>query len=281
MFDDIASLLDDMASITKVAAKKTAGVLGDDLAVNAQKASNFASKRELPVIWAITKGSFLNKIIIIPFAIFLSAFFPQSIPFILMIGGAYLAYEGVEKIFDYFARKKEPKKRNLQILSKEEILKEEKDKIKSAIFTDFILSIEIVIIALGVVYKEPLLTRIFVVTIVSFLATIGVYSIVALIVRMDDFGIALVNLNKESDTLSDKIGLFLINALPKTIKALSVIGTIAMLLVAGGIYLHHLHFIKDYLHSLPFVLKELLIGFLIGFIAFITVYLFKKIFTRI
>ncbi|NPA81311.1 MAG: DUF808 domain-containing protein [Epsilonproteobacteria bacterium] len=282
LFDDIATLMDDLALITKTAAKKTAGVLGDDLAVNAQKASNFASSRELPVLWAITKGSFLNKLIIVPIALLLSAFLPSAIPWILMLGGAYLAYEGFEKIYEFFFHKDEHKKKKerLKPLSKEEILKEEKEKIKSAIFTDFILSIEIVIIALGVVQNEPITTQIFVVSVVAFLATIGVYGIVALIVRLDDFGLALVNLNEEKNTISDKIGLFLISALPKIVKALSVIGTIAMLTVAGGIYMHHIHSIHKLLHSLPSLLGELTTGLVIGAIVFFVVEIFKKIFHK-
>ncbi|MBC7440723.1 MAG: DUF808 family protein, partial [Flavobacterium sp.] len=157
LLDDIAAIMDDVAAMSKIATKKTAGILGDDLAVNSENASGFASSRELPVLWAITKGSFLNKIIILPIAFLLSAFFPIAIIIILIAGGIYLAFEGVEKIFHYlFHRKKTTVDYSQKSLSEEEILKLEKTKIKSAIVTDFILSIEIVIIALGTVLEKPL-----------------------------------------------------------------------------------------------------------------------------
>lgn len=262
LFDDIAVLMDDVATMSKVATKKTAGILGDDLAVNAEKASGFASSRELPILWAITKGSFLNKIIILPFAFLLSAFAPWIIVPILMVGGVYLAYEGAEKIYEYFFPHEEHKKNieNLEPKSKDEILSEEKSKIKSAIFTDFILSIEIIIIALSAVAKEPIHVQIVAVTFVAFLATIGVYGVVAMLVRMDDFGYKLIAINGGES----RIGEFFVRALPKVIKALTVIGTIAMLLVAGGIFVHNSHFIHELVHSIPFIFGDLLIGFIIG-----------------
>ena len=236
ILDDVAALLDDVAAMSKIATKKTAGILGDDLAVNAEKASGFVSKRELPVLWAITKGSLLNKIIILPIAFLLSAFLPWAVTVILVLGGVYLAFEGAEKIHEFFV----PHEHvhvivEMEEISEEEILEMEKKKVKSAIVTDFILSIEIVIIALGTVIKEPLVNQIAVVSVVALLATVGVYGIVALIVRMDEFGFRLIGLNEEEDSISDKIGHFFVNALPKVIKALSVIGTIALLLVSGGI----------------------------------------------
>lgn len=262
LFDDIAVLMDDVATMSKVATKKTAGILGDDLAVNAEKASGFASSRELPILWAITKGSFLNKIIILPFAFLLSAFAPWIIVPILMVGGVYLAYEGAEKIYEYFFPHEEHKKNieNLEPKSEDEILSEEKSKIKSAILTDFILSIEIIIIALSAVAKEPIHVQIVAVTFVAFLATIGVYGVVAMLVRMDDFGYKLIAINGGES----RIGEFFVRALPKVIKALTVIGTIAMLLVAGGIFVHNSHFIHELVHSIPFIFGDLLIGFIIG-----------------
>jgi len=264
LLDDISVLMDDVATMSKVATKKTAGILGDDLAVNAEKASGFASSRELPVLWAITKGSFVNKLIILPFAFLLSAFAPWLIVPILMIGGVYLAYEGGEKIYEYFFPHEENKHiETFEEKSKEEILSEEKAKIKSAIITDFILSIEIIVIALSAVAKEPLSVQIAAVTFVALLATVGVYGIVALLVRMDDFGYKLIAMNGGES----KVGEFFVLALPKVIKALTVIGTIAMLLVAGGIFVHNVHFIHELVHFIPFIFGELLVGFIIGAIS--------------
>ncbi|HHH19341.1 MAG TPA: DUF808 family protein, partial [Campylobacterales bacterium] len=197
LFDDIALLMDDVATMSKVATKKTAGILGDDLAVNADKASGFASSRELPVLWAITKGSLLNKIIILPLVFLLSAFAPMLIVPILMIGGLYLAYEGAEKIYEYFVPHEKVHKVNSleQTKTPEEILSEEKAKIKSAILTDFILSIEIIIIALSTVTDQPMSVQVMVVTLIALLATVGVYGIVALIVRMDDMGYKLISMS--------------------------------------------------------------------------------------
>ncbi|HTG64948.1 MAG TPA: DUF808 family protein, partial [Flavobacterium sp.] len=187
LLDDIAAIMDDVAVMSKVAAKKTAGILGDDLAVNAEKASGFASSRELPVLWAISKGSLINKIIILPIAFLLSAFFPLAIIIILVLGGLFLAYEGTEKIHEFFFHRHHDKiEITEQTFTEEEILALEKDKIKSAIVTDFILSVEIVIIALGTVIGQPITQQIAVVSIIALLATVGVYGIVALIVRMDE-----------------------------------------------------------------------------------------------
>jgi len=264
LLDDISVLMDDVATMSKVATKKTAGILGDDLAVNAEKASGFASSRELPILWAITKGSFVNKIIILPFAFLLSAFSPWLIIPILMVGGIYLAYEGAEKIYEYFFPHEEKKHiETFEQKSNEEILSEEKAKIKSAVITDFILSIEIIVIALSSVAKEPLSVQIAAVTFVSFLATVGVYGIVAMLVRMDDFGYKLIAMNGGES----KIGEFFVLALPKVIKALTVIGTLAMLLVAGGIFVHNVHFIHELVHVIPFIFGELLIGLIVGAVA--------------
>jgi len=275
LFDDIAMLMDDVAVVTKVATQKTAGVLGDDLAVNAEKASGFTSSRELPVIWAITKGSFINKIIILPLAFLLSAFAPWMIIPILMLGGIYLAFEGVEKIYEYFVPHVEGKPHidTLENKSKEEILTEEKAKVKSAIITDFILSIEIIIIALSTVADQTLPIQIIAVSFVAFVATVGVYGIVALLVRMDDFGYKLIAMNGGES----KIGTFFVLALPKVTKALTVIGTLAMLLVAGGIFVHNWHALHDTLHFMPTLLGELLIGLIVGTIAVVVVTLVKKI----
>ncbi len=281
ILDDIATLMDDVAVMAKVATKKTAGVLGDDLAVGAEKASSFRSSRELPVLWAITKGSFLNKLIILPFAFLLSAFVPQLIVPILLIGGVYLSYEGVEKIIHSFFHKKHNIKEIVESKNEEELLKVEKAKIKSTIITDFILSIEIVMIALGTVKEEPLITQIIVVTLIAIAATIGVYGIVALMVRMDDAGLELIRIGKKNGkfikSILGTIGKFLVWALPKLIQLLAVIGTIAMLLVGGGMFVHNIHQIHDFFHALPIVVAELIVGLIVGFIAYIIVEAFKKV----
>ena len=279
LFDDIALLMDDMATMSQVATKKTAGILGDDLAVAAEQASGSAASRELHVIWAIFKGSAINKAIILPLAFLLSAFAPWIIVPILMLGGVYLAYEGMEKIYEYFFHKKtQDEKISAQIThSKEEVLEAEKDKIKSAIRTDFILSVEIVILALSTVSQSTLIVQIGVVTLVAILATVGVYGLVALLVRMDDFGYKLVSMSDDATSAMHKFGKFLIRALPKVIRALAVIGTIAMLLVAGGIFVHNVHAIHDMVHSLPSILGDLLVGAIVGILAVAPILLYKKV----
>lgn len=276
VFDDIAMLLDDAAAMSKIATKKTIGVLGDDLAVGAEKASGFSASRELPVLWAISKGSFINKLIILPMAFLLSAFASWAIIPILMLGGLYLAYEGAEKIYEYFFPHGETINEVLQ-LSDEDILKYEKKKVKSAILTDFILSIEIIIIALSTVVGQSLTIQIIVVSFIAILATIGVYGIVALLVRMDDMGFKLIELAGDKLTLLKRFGETLVKALPILIKILSVVGTLAMLLVAGGIYIHNLHFLDELLHFVPILLSELIIGLTIGAIVLIMVKLFMKL----
>ena len=274
LLDDIGSLMDDVATMSKVAGKKTAGILGDDLAVNAEKASGFVSSRELPVLWAITKGSLLNKAIILPVAFLLSTFLPQAITVILIIGGLYLAYEGAENIYEFFVpHAPKAKAEDKKGLTKEEILEKEKQKVKSAIVTDFILSVEIIIIALGSVPGEALEIQIPVVTIIALIATVGVYGIVALIVRMDDLGIRLINLNEEDDSFSDKVGKLLVSALPKVVKSLSVIGTIALMLVSGGLFVHNLHFVHhlEELVHLPALLFEFLVGLVVGFVVLLVI----------
>ena len=278
LLDDIAAIMDDVAVMSKIAAKKTAGILGDDLAVNAEKASGFISSREIPVLLAIAKGSFINKLIILPIAFLLSAFLPLAIIIILVAGGLFLAYEGAEKIHEYFFPHKHHATEIIeQDFSEAEILALEKDKIKSAIVTDFILSVEIVIIALGTVIEESLSKQIVVVSIIAILATVGVYGIVALIVRMDELGYKLIALSTKERSLSKTIGNILVQALPKVIKSLSVIGTIALILVAGGIFAHNIDFLHHLLPQWPSVLKEFGFGLLIGFLVLIIVKIFKKI----
>ncbi|WP_292663795.1 DUF808 family protein [Nitratifractor sp.] len=269
IFDDVASLMDDVAVMGKAAAKKTAGVLGDDLAVNADKAAGFPPSRELPVLWAITKGSFLNKLILLPLAFLLSAFAPWAITPILMLGGVYLAYEGAEKIVEWWTgRPHEDEEDARKGEGVDDPVEAERKKVRSAIVTDFILSIEIVIIALGSVEHQPLAVQIPVVTAVAFLATVGVYGLVALIVRLDDMGYAILRLDDgDGKGPAVVIGRFLIASLPRIVRGLSVVGTFAMLLVAGGIFVHHLLFLHSLLMPLPGIVADLLVGFLLGMLA--------------
>ena len=272
LLDDIAALMDDVAVLGKVAGKKTAGIMGDDLAVNAEKASGFMSSREIPVLWAITKGSFLNKLIILPLAFLLSWLVPSAIVIILILGGLYLAYEGAEKIYEFiFPHSHKTETPVLKEITEEEALELEKGKIKSAVLTDFILSVEIVIIALGAVGEEVLLNKIIVVSLIALVATVGVYGIVALIVRMDEFGAKLIDLNENENSISDKIGRFLVSALPWVIKSLSVIGTIALLLVSGGIFVHNIHFLHDLFENIPGIIVEFVIGLIVGFVVLLVV----------
>ena len=262
ILDDIGALMDDVAVTTKVAAGKTAGILGDDLAVNAEKATGFLSSRELPVLWSITKGSLLNKVIIVPVALLLSAILPVAITVLLVCGGVYLAYEGVEKILEYLfhSRKEQP-----QIIqgAEQENPDAEKTKIKAAVMTDFILSIEIVIIALGAVEGQSLAVRILTVSAVSVLATIGVYGIVALIVRMDDAGLRLIRHSKAKSFLS-MLGNLLVASLPVIIKMLGIVGTIALILVSGGIFVHHITWFHGLFPDLIEIVKEMLFGLAFG-----------------
>ncbi|KLT69682.1 MULTISPECIES: DUF808 domain-containing protein [Flavobacterium] len=281
LLDDIAAIMDDVAVMSKVAAKKTAGILGDDLAVNAEKASGFASSRELPVLWAISKGSLLNKIIILPIAFLLSAFFPIAIIVILVLGGLFLAYEGAEKIYEFFFPHQHASEGiTEETFTEEEILALEKDKIKSAIVTDFILSVEIVIIALGTVIGQPISSQIAVVSIIALIATIGVYGIVAIIVRMDEVGFKMIQHSKKEKSILKTIGNLLVQALPKVIKALTVIGTIALILVAGGLFVHNIEFFHHLLPQFPSILKEFIVGLVVGFIVLAIVNLLKKLFGK-
>ena len=267
VFDDIAMLLDDAAAMSKVATKKTAGILGDDLAVSAQQASGFASSREIPVLWAITKGSFRNKLIILPFAFLLSAFVPWIIIPILMLGGVYLAYEGAEKVYEYFYPHEKVHEKEIKIFSQEEALEIEKEKIKSAIVTDFVLSVEIVIMALGTVMEQTIQIQIIAVSFVAVIATIGVYGTVTVLVRMDDLGFKLIEMGDKKSKILEGVGKILVQGLPKIIKLLTIVGTIAMLLVAGGIFVHNIHQLHDIVSGLPSLFAETAVGLVIGAIA--------------
>lgn len=279
ILDDIAFLMDDVAMATKVATHKTVGILGDDLAVNAEKATGFLSERELPVLWAITKGSLVNKLIIVPLALLLNVFLPVAIKYILILGGVYLAYEGVEKIIEYFfhsAKKEHTVVKDIEPESNATDSDNEKGKIKSAVTTDFILSIEIVIIALGSVLEENLTIQIITVSAVALLATVGVYGIVALIVRSDDAGYKLIEKSNDKGLLS-KLGHLLVKALPIIIKTLGAVGTVALILVSGGIFVHNIDFLHHLFPELPSTVKEFGLGLAVGLIAFLVMTSFQKI----
>lgn len=266
LLDDIATLLDDVAVLTKVAAKKTAGVLGDDLALNAQQLTGIRAKRELPVVWAVFKGSALNKLIMVPIALALSAFLPWIITPLLMLGGAFLCYEGFEKVAHRLlhsaAEDDEEHKARLKAVvdKKVDMVAFEKKRIRGAIRTDAILSAEIIVIVLGTVQEADLVTRIAVLSVVAALITIGVYGLVAGIVKLDDIGMHLIEKQGDSrwSQLQRWFGAWILRLAPKFMKALSVLGTAAMFLVGGGILVHGippaaeaLHRIEELAHGLP------------------------------
>ena len=260
LIDDIASILDDVALMTKIAAKKTVGVVGDDLALNANQVTGASSDRELPIVWAVTKGSLVNKVILIPIALLLSAFLPWLIVPLLMIGGAYLCFEGVEKILHKFiAHEEHEEKKTFN----------EAAKIKGAIRTDFILSAEIIIIALGELTEASLLTRIISLSIVGIGITIFVYGLVALIVRADDFGLYLI----KKGGVAKSIGNAILVIMPKFMRSLSFIGTLAMFLVGGGIFVHNVDFIHHLLADYQLAdgllgnVTTLVVGVIVGAIA--------------
>jgi predicted DNA repair protein MutK len=243
LLDDIATVLDDVAVMTKVAAKKTAGVLGDDLALNAQQVSGVRAERELPVVWAVAKGSAVNKAILVPAALLISAFIPWLIVPLLIIGGAYLCFEGFEKIAHKYLHSKAEQDHDhrelIQAVANPEVdlVAFEKEKIKGAVRTDFILSAEIIVIALGSVAAATFAKQAAVVVSIAIIMTVGVYGLVALIVKLDDIG---AHLCTKSNAISQMVGKFLLAAAPKLMKILSVVGTAAMFMVGGGIVAHNI-----------------------------------------
>ena len=277
LLDDISVILDDVSVMTKVAAKKTAGVLGDDLALNAEQVTGVRASRELPVVWAVAKGSFINKLILVPAALLISAVYPPLVTFLLMCGGLFLVYEGAEKIIHKFwphlLPHDEEQNARLRANADENIdlVAFEKDKIKGAIRTDFILSAEIIVIALGSAASATLLQKSLVLAIIAVAITVGVYGLVAGIVRMDDVGFYLM---KQSGNVKKSIGSFLVSAAPKLMKFLSIAGTLAMFLVGGGILVHGIDFlhhgVEDIAHltgifgDLTTTLLNAVIGFIIG-----------------
>jgi uncharacterized protein len=293
LIDDIATLLDDVSIMTKVAAKKTAGVLGDDLALNAEQVSGVKTDRELPVVWAVAKGSAINKVILVPAALAISAFIPWAVVPLLIIGGAFLCFEGVEKLAHKFLHsKKEDAEHHAELVNavtdeKVDMLAFEKDKIKGAIRTDFILSAEIIVISLGTVAKEGLLQQFAVLASISVIMTVGVYGLVACIVKLDDAGLWLNQRQGSSlfTRLIRRLGLGLLLGAPYLMKTLSIAGTAAMFLVGGGILTHNVpalhHIIEPYskgsfgtIISMSF---DAVIGILIGIVVLAAVVLFGKL----
>lgn len=277
LLDDIATLLDDISMMGKLAAKKTAGVLGDDLSLNAQQVTGVRANRELPVVWGVAKGSFVNKIILVPLALLISAFIPWAITPLLMVGGAFLCFEGVEKVLHSLEARKhkeDPAQRQqrLQALADRDPQAFERDKVKGAIRTDFILSAEIVAITLGIVAEAPLLNQILILSGIAILVTVGVYGLVGVIVKLDDMGYWLA---EKRSTLAQWLGKGLLAVAPWLMKLLSVVGTLAMFLVGGGIVVHGIaplhHAIEHWSAGLDGMLAALLpmvvnlvLGFIIG-----------------
>ncbi|PIY29877.1 MAG: DUF808 domain-containing protein [Comamonadaceae bacterium CG_4_9_14_3_um_filter_60_33] len=293
LLDDIATVLDDVALLTKVAAKKTAGVLGDDLALNAQQVSGVRAERELPVVWAVCKGSFINKAILVPGALLLSAIAPWSITPLLMAGGLFLCFEGFEKVAHKLLHKPdaaEPEKLVEALLDpKVDLVALEKDKIKGAVRTDFILSTEIIVITLGTVAAKPVLTQFTVLAGVAVLMTVGVYGLVAGIVKIDDLGLYLSQrTGSVAQALQQKLGRGLLLAAPLLMKGLTVLGTLAMFLVGGGILAHGWHDVGQGIEELSTLagsllqpslglLLNMLLGVLAGGVAVLVVTLVRRL----
>lgn len=244
LVDDIATILDDVAAMTKVAAKKTAGVLGDDLALNAEQVTGVQADRELPVVWAVAKGSLRNKAILVPAALAISAVAPWAVIPLLMIGGAFLCFEGFEKVVHKFLHRVEEDCAHHEAIvaanQSADPVQAEADKIKGAVRTDFILSAEIITISLGTVAEASFITQIAVLTGIALIMTVGVYGLVALIVKLDDAGLYLVRLEGDSGArrLSRGVGAGILKGAPVLMRTLSVVGTAAMFLVGGGILTH-------------------------------------------
>ncbi len=276
LLDDITLVLDDVAVMAKVAAKKTAGVLGDDLALNAQQVTGVNAERELPVVWAVAKGSLVNKVILVPAALAISAIAPMLITPLLMIGGLFLCFEGVEKVTHQFAPQLLPHEDEAHdhlVANADDnidLVAFEQEKIKGAIRTDFILSAEIVVISLGTMATATFLTKALTLSLVALAMTVGVYGLVAMIVKMDDVGVHLL---QKPSGLQQKIGAMLLAFAPKLMKFLSIAGTLAMFLVGGGILVHGVQFLHHSVDDLSHLtgifagLTQNLLNAVIGFIA--------------
>lgn len=300
LIDDIASVLDDVAVLTKLATKKTAGVLGDDLAVNAEQVSGVRADRELPVVWAVAKGSAINKAILVPAALTISALAPWLVTPLLMFGGAFLCFEGFEKVAHKLHHDPEDEAHRARLSAAltdptVDLVALEKDKIKGAVRTDFILSAEIVAIALGTVAAAPFMTQVAVLVGLSVLMTVGVYGLVAGIVKLDDLGLYLSRIEAgESPGLRAKLGLGIIKVAPYLMKTLSVAGTVAMFLVGGGILTHGVHAVGHWIEALGVrsgavpgvggvlavlvpMLGNLIVGIAVGGLALLLVNLVKRL----
>lgn len=259
LLDDITAVLDDVSIMSKVAAKKTAGVIGDDLALNANQVSgkDIRPERELPIVWAVAKGSLINKIILIPLALLLSIYLPQAITVLLLLGGAYLCFEGAEKVLHSLFHRKS---------SEHHEAVSEASKIKGAIRTDFILSAEIIIIVLGTVQDSSTLTKILTLSAIGFGITIFVYGLVGLIVKLDDIGLWML---EKKNALAKMVGNSIIFLMPWLMRSLSILGTIAMFMVGGGIFSHNLPFVHHFIEQLNlspllFSLSDFIVGALVG-----------------
>lgn len=303
LLDDIATILDDIALLTKVAAKKTAGVLGDDLALNAQQVSGVNANRELPVVWAVAKGSLLNKCILVPIALLLSWFAPWSITPLLILGGLYLCFEGCEKLAHKFLHPSDAHAHERELESALadrdiDLVAIEREKIRGAIRTDFVLSAEIVVITLGTVANATFTTQLMVLCAISLLMTVGVYGLVAGIVKLDDLGMRLLGPNPPASprTTRQRIGWGLVGITPYLMKFLAIAGTIAMFLVGGGILSHGVpaihHAVDSMVHALSDIesfgilssvgklIIEGLLGMLAGFLVLLIVTLLRPIFSH-
>ncbi len=290
LLDDISVILDDVSVMTKVAVKKTAGVLGDDLALNAEQVTGVKADRELPVVWAVAKGSFINKLILVPAALLISTIYPPLVTFLLMCGGLFLAYEGAEKVIHKFwphilpHDEEQNARRRANADDSIDLVAFEKEKIKGAVRTDFILSAEIIVIALGSAAGATLLEKSLVLSIIAIGITVGVYGLVAGIVKIDDLGLYL---KKQGSSFKQKIGDFLLAAAPKLMKFLSIAGTLAMFLVGGGILVHGISFlhhgVEDLAHltgvfeSLTTMLLNGVVGLIVGVIVVAIVTVIGKV----
>ncbi|CAB1215744.1 DUF808 domain-containing protein [Acinetobacter bouvetii] len=293
LLDDIATVLDDVAVMSKMAAKKTAGVLGDDLALNAQQVSGVRSEREIPVVWGVAKGSFVNKLILVPLALLISVVAPWLINPLLMIGGLFLCYEGVEKVLHSLQHKKAKTEEAAEAefnAIETDLAKFEKEKIKGAIRTDFILSAEIVVISLGTVATATFASKVMVLSIIAIVMTVGVYGFVAMIVKIDDLGLYLT---EQASNLKQSIGRGLLAFAPKLMKTLTIVGTIAMFLVGGGIITHavplfhhitedsvdhvqHIPTVGNIIGALTPTLINLGIGFVAGLLVLLVISMIQK-----
>lgn len=293
LLDDIATLLDDISVMTKVAAKKTAGVLGDDLALNAQQVTGINANRELPVVWAVAKGSIVNKAIIVPLALGLAAWQPWLVTVLLMIGGAYLCFEGFEKVAHKLLHKKEEdEQHHIELVNAVEdetvdMVQFEKDKVKGAIRTDFVLSAEIIVITLGVVQDRPFMQQLAVLVGISLLMTVGVYGLVGGIVKLDDVGLWLL---QKKNSVAQAFGKLALWVMPRLMKGLAFVGTLAMFLVGGSIIAHNLphsfglHHIYEvvadsvpvWLQGISSILMDLLVGMIVGALVLLVVTLASK-----